>query len=175
MASMGSDLTTPAQIRAARALLDWSQDELARAAGIAVSSVRDVEGSKRDPEAQTITSIRRALISAGVIFISGNADEGFGVRLVGDRPHLLRRPTVMTMWDGMPFNVEWQGRDVTVFISREALDDLGGLRGQQGVEKYIEVFDKNRGVILGGVRNAIANPANFDNRGQLHIRARMHD
>lgn len=169
---MGTELITPAQIRAARALLDWSQERLAQAAGVAISSVRDVESSKRDPEAQTISSMRRALNNEGIVFLSGNANEGIGVRMVGDRPHLLRRPTALTMWDGMPFNVEWQGRDVTVFISREALDELGGLRGHPSVEKYIEVFDKRRGEILDGVRKAIADPSNFDRQGQLHVRSR---
>ncbi len=158
--------------RAARALLDWSQDPLAQAAGVAISSVRDVEGSKRDPQAQTITSIRRALHSAGIVFLSGSETEGFGVRLTGKRPHLIRRPTVMTMWDGMPFNVEWQGKDVSMFISREALDDLGELTGKAPVETYLAVFDKHIGIILDGVGRAILNPANFDRQGHLHVRGR---
>ena len=169
---MPSELTTPAQIRAARAMLDWSQDQLANEAGVAISSVRDVEGSKRDPEAQTIASIRRALGNAGIVFLTGNAKEGFGVRVNGNRPHILRRPTVMTMWEGMPFNVEWQGKDVSVFISREALDDLGALRGKASVESYIGVFDKHIGTILDGVAKAIADPENFDRQGHLHVRGR---
>ena len=116
--------------------------------------------------------MRQALVNAGVIFLAGTAAEGFGVRMIGDRPHLLRRPTVMTMWEGMPFNVEWQGRDVTVFISREALDDLGRLSGQTKLETYIAVFDKHEGMILDAVKKAIVVPANFDAQGHLHVRGR---
>jgi transcriptional regulator with XRE-family HTH domain len=162
----------PAQIRAARALLDWSQDQLAKAAEIAVSSVRDVEGSRRPADAQTVTSIRHACENEGVVFLPGNEKEGFGVRTVANRPHLLRRPTVMTMWDGMPFDVEWQGKEVSVFVSREALDDLGRLTDKPELDEYLAVFEKFHGAILEGMKKAIADPANFDRRGHLHVRSR---
>ena len=40
-------LIIPAQIRAARGLLNWTQDKLAQAAKIALSSIRDIEAEKR--------------------------------------------------------------------------------------------------------------------------------
>jgi len=40
---------TPAQCRAARGLLNWSEDRLASAAGIKVFVVRDFEGEKSVP------------------------------------------------------------------------------------------------------------------------------
>lgn len=167
-----ADLIVPAQIRAARALLDMSQEELATAAGVAISSVRDVEGSKRAADAQTVRSISRTLENKGVEFLPGGKGEGFGVRIEADRPHLLRRPSVITMWDGMPFNVEWQGKDLYVFISYEAMSDLGELSGKKDLETYLAVFEKHRAAILRGVKNAVANPENFDRQGHLHIRSR---
>lgn len=168
---MPSNPIVPAQVRAARALLDWSQDQLATAGGIAVSSVRDVEGGKRAAEAQTVSSIRRAFENEGIVFLPGSETEGFGVRTAGSRPHLLRRPSVMTMWDGMPFHIEWQGKEVSVFVTREALADLGRLSGKPELEAYLAVFEKFRGAILEGVKKAITNPENFDRQGHLHVRS----
>ena len=41
---------TPEQCRAARAWLDWSQNDLADAANISLSTVRDFEKGRRDSD-----------------------------------------------------------------------------------------------------------------------------
>jgi len=40
---------SPAQCRAARALLDWKQETLATKAGVALKTVRDFENERRVP------------------------------------------------------------------------------------------------------------------------------
>lgn len=70
----------PAQSRAARALLNWSQPQLAEASGTGVSTIRDFETGKRTPIANNLSAIRAALEAAGVIFIEQNGN-GPGVRL----------------------------------------------------------------------------------------------
>lgn len=74
---------TAAQIRAARALIGWNQTELATAAGIAVSSVKNLEGGMTEPNPRTIVALRKAVEDAGVILLGpGDAMEGgHGVRL----------------------------------------------------------------------------------------------
>ncbi len=67
-----SDLT-PRQVRAARALLAWSQRDLAKAAGIGTSTVADFERGSRTPIANNAQAIRAALECAGVAFRSGGA------------------------------------------------------------------------------------------------------
>ena len=57
------------QCRAARALLDWTQDQLAEAAGVGVSTVKLFEAGKRQPMRQNLEAMRRALEGAGVQFI----------------------------------------------------------------------------------------------------------
>jgi transcriptional regulator with XRE-family HTH domain len=69
-----------AQCRAARALLDWSQDDLAERAGVSRKSLYDFEGGKRSPREATIESLRAALEKAGIEFIPENGG-GPGVRL----------------------------------------------------------------------------------------------
>jgi len=60
-----------AQIKAARALLDWSQEDLAEASGISISTIRTMELGKA-PRACTLLDIRNALQRNGLEFIDGD-------------------------------------------------------------------------------------------------------
>lgn len=68
------------QIKAARSLIGWEQDQLARVSGVAISTVRRLESLDGSIEARirTIEKIRSAFESAGVEFIG---DPNPGVRL----------------------------------------------------------------------------------------------
>lgn len=101
---MEPSLLVPAQVRAARGLLSWSQDKLADSAGIALSSVRDFENQKRTVEGQVAAAILRALVDAGVTFIPGDEEAGPGVRLNADRP--MSRP--VPPWPAGSCNWAWQ-------------------------------------------------------------------
>ncbi|MNR80508.1 hypothetical protein D3C72_112310 [compost metagenome] len=57
---------TPAQCRAARALLDWTQQELADSAQLARATIRDFELGKHDAHRSTERLICEALFEAGV-------------------------------------------------------------------------------------------------------------
>lgn len=70
----------PAQSRAARGLLDWSQAELARRSNLGESTIRDFEKGRRTPTVNNLSAIRAALEVAGVVFVDENGD-GPGVRL----------------------------------------------------------------------------------------------
>ena len=61
------------QVRAARALLAWSQQDLAARAGIAVSTVADFERGQRTPVPNNAEAIRRALEEAGIRFLPEGA------------------------------------------------------------------------------------------------------
>jgi DNA-binding XRE family transcriptional regulator len=153
---MKRQIIVPAQIRAARAMLEWSQEDLAEKSEVSLSTVRDVESQRRPLDTSAAAEIHRTLENAGVIFIPGSPDAGPGVRLVAGRPQVIRPPTVMTMWDGLPFAVEWQGKAVTVYVSQEAIDDLGRFRDKRPNADYLKVFEKYRGSILDGVAKALA-------------------
>lgn len=75
---------TPAQSRAARGLLDWSQVELASRSNLSESTIRDFEKGRRVPSINNLAAIRTALEAAGVILVPENG-EGPGVRLRKDR------------------------------------------------------------------------------------------
>jgi transcriptional regulator with XRE-family HTH domain len=75
-------LTTIRQIKAARALLGWSQSDLARHSGISeptIARLESVEGQLGGRE-ETVRKIRAALETSGIQFIDGNGG-GLGVRL----------------------------------------------------------------------------------------------
>ena len=75
-------MITPAQCRAARALLDWSQQQLATAARVGVVTVRQFEAAAVQPRPATLDVVQRALEAGGVEFIAENGG-GAGVRLRG--------------------------------------------------------------------------------------------
>lgn len=75
-------IITGAQLRAARALLRWSADDLSQRTKIGVATIRRgeaIDGQLAMTESNQL-AIRRAFEEAGVIFIAGNG-EGPGVRL----------------------------------------------------------------------------------------------
>jgi hypothetical protein len=71
-----------AQIRAARALLRWSAQDLARESALGVNTIRRAEVAEEGISLTTANdlAIRRAFEAAGVEFIGGNGG-GPGVRL----------------------------------------------------------------------------------------------
>src|SRR3954471_23480116 len=67
------------QCRAARALLDWTQEELAERAGVSRSTVRGFENGQHEPHRASAAMIRTALEQAGVVLIDADG-QGEGVR-----------------------------------------------------------------------------------------------
>ena len=55
-----------AQVRAARALMNWSQDELAERAGIAKQTVLRIENGSFDARFSTVNAVASAFRRAGV-------------------------------------------------------------------------------------------------------------
>jgi transcriptional regulator with XRE-family HTH domain len=71
-------MITAAQCRAARGLLDWTQQELADAAHIGVATVRLFESEATETRHATLAVLRQAFELAGVEFTNGDQP---GVRL----------------------------------------------------------------------------------------------
>ena len=72
---------TPAQLRAARALLGWSREDLAAHSGVGVNTTKDFEINDSNPKLETVRKWKRALEQAGVVFLDETETEGPGVRL----------------------------------------------------------------------------------------------
>jgi transcriptional regulator with XRE-family HTH domain len=72
---------TPQQCRAARGLLDWTQEELAERSGVSRSTVRGFENGQHELHRGSAAVIRGALEAAGVILLDADGEAGPGVRL----------------------------------------------------------------------------------------------
>ncbi|MCB5202468.1 helix-turn-helix domain-containing protein [Neorhizobium sp. T786] len=59
---------TPSLCRAARGLLNWTQEQLAERSEVSRSTIRDYEGCRHQLHRSTATQIRRAFEEGGVVF-----------------------------------------------------------------------------------------------------------
>ena len=75
-------MITSAQIRAARALLDWSRQMLSEKSGVGISALMRLEASNGIPggNIKTFEAVQKAFEKAGIQF-TGTPDDGPGVRL----------------------------------------------------------------------------------------------
>jgi len=74
-------MLTPAQLRAARAIVGWSREELADKSGMSPQAIREFELGSSDPKMGTVQKWKRALEAAGVAFLDETDSDGPGVRL----------------------------------------------------------------------------------------------
>ena len=76
-------MITVAQLRAARALIGWSQPELAERSGVGIATIRRMEGARGLPKttAENVWKVQQALEDAGVVFTEQDYDRGPGVHL----------------------------------------------------------------------------------------------
>lgn len=83
-------LIAPRQIRAARALLDWTTEDLAKRIGMSKGAISYIETGKNKPSGDTLESLYKVLSREGIVFTE------FGVelrdnpieRLEGDHAYL---------------------------------------------------------------------------------------
>jgi transcriptional regulator with XRE-family HTH domain len=71
-----------AQIRAARALLGWRQEDLSKASGVGTATIYRIEKSEDaiTGYASTLVKIQAALEQAGIEFIENDEVGGYGLR-----------------------------------------------------------------------------------------------
>lgn len=77
-----------AQMRAARALLNWTMGDLSERAGVSLASIKNIERGATDPRASTLRALQEALEAAGIVFV----DEG-DTRPAGKGVRFSRKPS----------------------------------------------------------------------------------
>ncbi len=107
------------QVRAARALLDWSQDTLAKKAGVARATIKNIENGTTLPRMESAHAIRSTLECAGIEFLSGS-----GVRM---------RDNMIQTFEGKT-------------AGHSLLDDIYETLRDTGGEILIAFLDEGRGI-----------------------------
>ena len=97
---------TPKHVRAARALLAWSQQDLAKSAGVATSTVADFERGHRTPMPNNIQAMRAALEAARIRFLPTGAVVGPSI------PNIVpsERPSLPVRWVSAEDLAAWANR-----------------------------------------------------------------
>jgi transcriptional regulator with XRE-family HTH domain len=72
------------QIRAARAMLGWSREDLLKASGISMSALLRMEGALADSRGSTLNKVVKALSLAGIEFVTRD-DGAIGVILKAEQ------------------------------------------------------------------------------------------
>lgn len=74
-------MITPGEIRAARAFLDWSRQDLADRAKLSLNSIIRLEGGEVNARTDTVMAVRRTFEAAGIEFLSlSEGTEGVRVK-----------------------------------------------------------------------------------------------
>jgi ribosome-binding protein aMBF1 (putative translation factor) len=69
-------MITSRQVRAARALLGWTQEMLADKALVALTALKRLESDRLKVREETRDHVRRALETAGIVFLASGRGEG---------------------------------------------------------------------------------------------------
>ncbi len=69
-------MITSRQVRAARALLGWTQELLADKALVALTALKRLESDRLSVSDGTREAVRKALEAAGIVFLSSGRGEG---------------------------------------------------------------------------------------------------
>ena len=83
-------MLTKEQVKAGRAILDWSQGELAQKADVSIEAVKSFERDESRSRPSTVESIREALEEGGIDFIRDGVRQRDDLlkRLEGDQPYI---------------------------------------------------------------------------------------
>lgn len=136
-----------AQCRAARALLDWNQEHLAQAASVARATITDFErGLRLDLMRQNMISLETTLEAAGIEFLP-ETDDGVGAGVRRRKVELAFSKDARTLDGGLLFSLRFKGSPHRLYVTREALDDLGHLRAAGDGER-VRVAQGHLGQIM---------------------------
>lgn len=112
---------TAQQIRAARSILDWSQEELAEIADLSVATVRKLELGHVSPRGRTTSFLRKTLEDAGLEFLEFN-----GVRQKPNEIKIYEGPEgVRDFFDDVYQTVSRKGGDIVIVATNMLWNMLG--------------------------------------------------
>jgi len=114
---------TADQCRAARSLLNWTQDQLAKNAVVSRATITDFESNTRQPMKNNLRSIADSMFSAGIEFIPEQDGKGVGVRFRDRKLEYTSNVRIDRFNRTASISMRYAGKDFLCVIALDAVSD----------------------------------------------------
>ena len=114
---------TSDQCRAARSLLNWSQDQLATNAVVSRATIADFEANARRPMKNNMRSIADSLFAAGIEFVPEEGTKGVGVRFRKRRLEYVGNVRINRFERNATIRMRYAGEEFVCVIDLNAIND----------------------------------------------------
>lgn len=114
---------TADQCRAARSLLNWTQDQLATNASVSRATIVDFESNTRQPMKNNLRSIADCMFAAGIEFIPEDGNSGVGVRFRERKLEYTSNVRIDRFNRAATMRMRYAGEDFLCVIDLDAVDD----------------------------------------------------
>jgi transcriptional regulator with XRE-family HTH domain len=141
-----------AQCRAARALLNWTQELLATNACVSRATIADFENSSRLPMTNNIRSMADSMFAAGVEFIPEQNTLGVGVRFRERKLQYISNLKIDRFRRRATMRMVYAGQHFICHIELNAVDDYHQSSFRTD-EEYSLAISKILHIILASVEN----------------------
>lgn len=138
---------TADQCRAARSLLNWTQDQLANNAGVSRATVADFESNARQPFKNNLRSIADCMFAAGIEFIPEEGSSGVGVRFRARKLEYINNITVNRAERKASMRMRFAGSPFVCIISLDAINDYYRANFRTDAE-FLDAINKMLHIIL---------------------------
>jgi predicted transcriptional regulator len=151
-------MLTADQLRAARAMLNWGQEQLARESGISRPTIKRMEGPMGPARSSVSThaAVREALESAGIEFLGEDEVSGPGVRRRKSSAVLLDRQAD-AINRVVRFRIAFEKRDYDCVLRSTVLDRLDRrVPGYATAAEIEAAFDRYADLVTDHARKVVA-------------------
>lgn len=114
---------TADQCRAARSLLNWTQEQLATNAAVSRATIADFESNTRQPIKNNLRSIADCMFAAGVEFIHEDGTAGVGVRFRVPKLEYTSNMRIDRFNRTATMRMRYADKDFLCLIDLNAVDD----------------------------------------------------
>lgn len=146
-------MITVEQIKAARALLEWNQDVLAKAAGLSKPALANIERRLSSPRAETLDALQKALEQAGIEFT-----EGPGVKLTSDTVKVMvfsGSDSIQRLWNDIYTTLKSGEERLISGVDEDTFIQATGERFDKMMQRYQKAGIRGRILALEGDRNFV--------------------
>ncbi len=145
------------QCAAARALVGWTQEELAQNAQVARATIASFEGKARiEPMRRNLLAIIASLEAAGVAFVKEDVEHGLGAGVRHRKLELEHKTDLRDDGHNLFLSVRFKGQECTAVIPRAIIDDLDNNHDRTATGRK-NVIQKAFPLVLNAVERMLSN------------------